>query len=71
VVDGKPVGRYGGIVWRESADIDDAIRVVRTFRDPDDAARLIARMCRRGERWAVVDLAAKQVIAGSKEVVRA
>jgi hypothetical protein len=70
-VEGNGVRRYGGIVWRESADIDDAIRVVKTFRDPDDAARLVARMCRRGERWAVVDLAAKRVIAGSKEVLRA
>ena len=58
-------------MWREAADIDDAIRVVRTFRDPDDAARLVARMCRTGERWAVVDLTAKRVIAGSREVLRA
>jgi hypothetical protein len=32
---------------------------------------LVAGMCRTGERWAVVDLAAKRVIAGSKEVRRA
>jgi hypothetical protein len=55
--------RYEAIVWQASADIDNAIRLVRTFHDPQDAILGVARTCQDGQRWAVVDLTLMRVIA--------
>jgi hypothetical protein len=55
--------RYGAILWQASADIDDAIRLVKTFDDPDTAAFLLATNCAEDEQWAMVDLRTMGVIA--------
>jgi hypothetical protein len=55
--------RYGAILWEASADLDSAIRVVKSFDNPQDAIRLVAPDCQDGERWAVVDLTIMRVIA--------
>ena len=54
--------RYGAIV-EATADLDNAIRVVKTFDDPQDAIRQMAPACQDGERWAVVDLTVMRVVA--------
>ena len=55
--------RYGAILWEASADIDNAIRLVKTFHDPQDAILVVAPTCQDGERWAVVDLTLMRVVA--------
>jgi hypothetical protein len=55
--------RYGAILWEASADLDNAVRVVKTFDNPQDAIRLVAPECKDGERWAVVDLTIMRVVA--------
>ena len=54
---------YGAIVWDALANIDDAIKVVKAFDNPDDARRLAALTCGDGQRWAVVHLETKRVVA--------
>jgi hypothetical protein len=57
--------RYGAIRWQVEADLDNAIRLVRSFDNPTDAIRLVATTCARGERWAVVELPSRRlVVAG-------
>src|ERR1700722_16921478 len=55
--------RYGAILWDASADLDTAIRFVKSFDNPQDAIGLMAHDCKDGERWAVVDLAIMRVVA--------
>jgi hypothetical protein len=55
--------RYGAIRWRPSAPLDDAIRAVRGFDDPDAAVRFIQPTCGPEERWAVVELKPMRIIA--------
>ena len=55
--------RYGAIVWEATADLDDAIRAVQTFDDPQDAIRQMVPTCQDGERWAVIDLTVMRVVA--------
>jgi hypothetical protein len=54
---------YGAILWDVAAGIDEAIRFVQTFEDPGDAIRSVSKECEAGEKWAVVDLRSKAVIA--------
>jgi hypothetical protein len=62
--------RYGAILWEASADLDHAIRTVKTFDNPDDAIRLVAPTCEDGERWAVVDLQTMDVVAKGTRPIR-
>jgi hypothetical protein len=55
--------RYGAILWRASVDMDEAIRIVKRFDDPQAAIRLLADRCAAGEQWAVVDLSTMGVVA--------
>jgi hypothetical protein len=63
IVRKRPKRRYGAILWHASADIDNAIRLVKTFDDPEAAVRLLATICADGERWAVVDLTTMRAVA--------
>ena len=58
-----PRRRYGAILWHATADIDDAIRMVRAFPDADEAVRVVAPACDSNQKWAVVDLATMSVVA--------
>jgi hypothetical protein len=42
--------------------MEDAIRLARTFDDPDPAVRFLAASCVAGEQWAVVDLSTMGVV---------
>ncbi len=55
--------RYGAILWDVAAEIDDAITFVRIFEDPNEAIRMLSVTCVPGQRWAVVDLGSKVVVA--------
>jgi hypothetical protein len=55
--------QYGAILWDASADIDDAIRLVKAFADPQGAINLVASSRQDGQRWAVVDLRTMNVVA--------
>jgi hypothetical protein len=54
---------YGGILWDDTAELDDSISFVRTFDSPDDAVRQLVPRCRLGERWAVIDLNTLGIVA--------
>jgi hypothetical protein len=45
--------RYGAILWDASADLDDAIRLVKAVADPLDAIRLVTVCCQGANagRW--------------------
>jgi hypothetical protein len=55
--------RFGAILWQAAADIDNAIKLVQAFDDPDDAVHLLTTSCAEGEQWAVVDLRTMGVVA--------
>jgi hypothetical protein len=55
--------RYGAIVWESGMDVNEAIRAVKAFSDPNDAIRYAVPACHLGGHWAVVDLATMDTVA--------
>ncbi|MBV9661473.1 MAG: hypothetical protein JO337_09975 [Acidimicrobiales bacterium] len=57
--------RFGAILWEASANMDDAIRMVEAFADPDSAISRLTTVCSPGQKWAVVEIPGMRIVASS------